>query len=83
MVDEIEATDRVLILHEGRIHRDGLAADLIAASESDDLAGVMHEVMQDVTHDVKRDAAQDDAHDIKHDDAQPNKAASNDGSART
>ena len=83
LVDEIEATDRVLILHEGRIHRDGLAADLIAASESDDLAGVMHEVMQDVTHDVKRDAAQDDAHDIKHDDAQPNKAASNDGSART
>ena len=75
LVDEIEATDRVLILHEGRIHRDGLAADLIAASDSDDLAGVMHEVMQDVTH--------DDTQDVKHDDAQTNTAASNDGSART
>ena len=46
LVDEINDTDRVLILHEGTIHRDGLAADLVAASNSDDLGGVMREVMQ-------------------------------------
>ena len=75
LVDEIEATDRVLILHEGRIHRDGLAADLIAKSDSDDLAGVMHEVMHDDTHDVTCD--------ITSDDTQTSDAANNDGSART
>ena len=79
LVDEIEATDRVLILHEGSIHRDGLAADLIAASDSDDLAGVMHEVMQDDT----QDDTPEDTQDVKRDDAQTNKATSNDGSART
>ena len=79
LVDEIEATDRVLILHEGRIHRDGLAADLIAKSDSDDLAGVMHEVMHDDTHDVTSDITSD----ITSDDTQTSDAANNDGSART
>lgn len=46
LVDEIYDEDRVLIMHEGQIRRDGLARELIAASNSDDLAGVMQEVMQ-------------------------------------
>jgi len=45
LVDEINEDDRVLILHEGKIHRDGLAHELVAASEASDLAGVMQEVM--------------------------------------
>jgi len=46
LVDEIADDDRVLILHEGKIHRDGLARELVADSNADDLAGVMAEVMR-------------------------------------
>lgn len=45
LIDEIKEDDRVLILHEGRIHRDGLAHELISASTASDLGGVMQEVM--------------------------------------
>lgn len=45
LVDEINDDDRVLILHEGKIQRDGIACDLINASSASDLGGVMAEVM--------------------------------------
>lgn len=45
LVDEINDDDRVLILHEGKIHRDGKACELINASAASDLGGVLHEVM--------------------------------------
>ena len=45
LADEIHDDDRVLILHQGQIHRDGLARELIEASSADDISGVLQEVM--------------------------------------
>ncbi len=45
LVDEINDDDRVLILHKGKIQRDGLAHQLVSESNATDLAGVMQEVM--------------------------------------
>ena len=46
LIDEIDAGDRVLIMHQGRIKRDGTERILCEAAGAADLSQVMHQVMQ-------------------------------------
>jgi ABC-2 type transport system ATP-binding protein len=45
LIDEIDEQDRVLILHQGRLQRDGLAQQLCEAADVPNLALLMQQVM--------------------------------------
>ena len=45
LIDEIDDADRVLMLHEGRVQRDGQALQLCSEAGVNDLSELMHQVM--------------------------------------
>ncbi len=44
LIDEVEPNDQVIVLHQGRVLADGIAADIVAAQEADSIGGAFEKL---------------------------------------
>jgi len=46
LIDEVAPSDRVIVLHQGQIHANGICGDLLTEYGADDIGDVMNQILQ-------------------------------------